>query len=261
MFHCKSLIGLSSFGLGPDRKSRCRVSAGLGNILPFTSRGYHSARELLYQSFRAGLYIGTIKDRGYMKKTRNVLGAPASYRRHHFITMDHIWESWIDNTISDLRTRSLLRSQRPILPIMSSREVRIDETINLFEIPAIRIVSAQALIPESDLRAWAMGAPQSVVGTYNDASSSSPNLSRLTLFSHNDYLGLASHPEVCQAAAETARKVRIQTMCNKPAVHNRCSAPRVLKPLPLRWAWGPAAAPSWAERQPCTGISSVPWLT
>lgn len=69
-------------------------------------------------------------------------------------------------------------------------------------------VSNQVLIPESDLRAWVTGTTQSVVETYSEPISSSTSLTRLTVFSHNDYLGLASHPEVCHAAAEAAQQVR-----------------------------------------------------
>ena len=63
---------------------------------------------------------------------------------------------------------------------------------------------AQARIYAQDLDAWAVGAPTAVQHpSVRDVASALP----LKLFSLNDYLGLASHPDVCQAAALAASSV------------------------------------------------------
>lgn len=105
------------------------------------------------------------------------------------------------------------------------------------------ILSRQALISQADLDAWVAGrdpvtvsytthwqGPPSTSSTSTSGTQTHRTASRdaatsrqaaasptaspadalvpLTLFSLNDYLGLASHPEVCEAAETAARQVR-----------------------------------------------------
>ncbi|GAX79251.1 hypothetical protein CEUSTIGMA_g6691.t1 [Chlamydomonas eustigma] len=107
---------------------------------------------------------------------------------------ESLWSSWLNDSLGSLRTRNLLRSQRPTLPTLSSSE---------------------ASIHQRDLQAWVTGL-ESVVKPYQEHANHTPNIvldsgcseiRSLKLFSLNDYLGLASHPEVCKAAAEAALKL------------------------------------------------------
>jgi 7-keto-8-aminopelargonate synthetase-like enzyme len=111
----------------------------------------------------------------------------------------------------------------------------------------------QALISEADLEAWVAGAPppantnglalwrspgqqqqrsehagvvqhwgeQQSPGTRGVAAGRSA-LRTLKLFSLNDYLGLASHPEVCEAAASAARQVIIPGMLTPAGTMTTC---------------------------------------
>ncbi|KAG2483953.1 hypothetical protein HYH03_017199 [Edaphochlamys debaryana] len=128
------------------------------------------------------------------------------------------WDDWLHASLSGLRSAQLLRTLRPTVPLMSSSE---------------------ALIYSADLDAWAQGRDPAVAhwghcctpppgaltglltgggpsggaaavlqqgpGAGPGPSLPSPGpLSRLRLFSLNDYLGLGAHPEVAAAAARAA---------------------------------------------------------
>jgi 8-amino-7-oxononanoate synthase len=83
-----------------------------------------------------------------------------------------VWSPWLEEQLGDLRRRALFRTLRPTLPGASSVHVRI----------------AQA-----GLDAWLADAPPPPPGA--PAAAAGP-LRQLTLFSLNDYLGLATHPAV-----------------------------------------------------------------
>lgn len=94
----------------------------------------------------------------------------------------------------------------------------------------VSVACLQALIPQADLAAWVAGNEptvrfydhnlsnqhqlQYVAGSQQHSQTPSTGhggLTPLTLFSLNDYLGLASHPDVCAAAASTSSQVQTDT--------------------------------------------------
>ena len=98
-------------------------------------------------------------------------------------SMSSAWEPWLDMSLLRLQSANLLRTQRPIIAMHSSH---------------------QAMIPERDLLEWAESLDHHHM-TERQVADASPSNRQLTLFSLNDYLGLASHPEVCEAAASASQ--------------------------------------------------------
>jgi len=143
------------------------------------------------------------------------------------------WDAWLDHTLGQLRDTKLLRSQRPTLPFKSSSEALI------LDADLEEWASGRPHLPHSvSSLAWHSSPhhPSHTAHQQSSTASSSrghgslsnaattpqpndtPSLDRhqqhhqasaqslrqLKLFSLNDYLGLASHPEVCEAAASAA---------------------------------------------------------
>mmetsp|Transcript_33223 Transcript_33223/g.60048 ORF Transcript_33223/g.60048 Transcript_33223/m.60048 type:complete len:599 (-) Transcript_33223:73-1869(-) len=118
--------------------------------------------------------------------------------------LDGPWSDWIDTRLQGLYNQSLFRTLRPTVTIRSS---------------------VKTLMAESDLLAWASESVSlpSNSSSFSPSHSSAPSfygyhgvpppssqwaarrLMPLTLFSLNDYLGLASHPNVSGAMALAAR--------------------------------------------------------
>lgn len=97
------------------------------------------------------------------------------------------WRSWLQNSLSELQNKQLLRTLRPLEPIKSG---------------------TKALIDYRELTAWLDDGPQtSEIGMPLGASERASSNKVLKLFSLNDYMGLANHPSVCEAAAAAVRKV------------------------------------------------------
>lgn len=84
----------------------------------------------------------------------------------------------------ELRGRKLLRTLRPVIPTTTT---------------------VDAYMHVDDVAAWLGDTPPTGLTT---AAAPAADLSRLRLFSLNDYLGLSSHPDVCRAAAEAAMQVQ-----------------------------------------------------
>eukprot|EP00798_Chlamydomonas_sp_ICE-L_P009703 gene9703-7570_t len=125
------------------------------------------------------------------------------------------WSAWLDDSLGDLKQRNLLRSQHPTIPLKSSTTAQIDPWdlaawASGVESPIVNDWE-EAQINPRDLAAWASGVQAPIVNDWDARGTSTtrgtPQLHTLRLFSLNDYLGLGSHPEVCQAAATALLKV------------------------------------------------------
>ncbi|KAK9827396.1 hypothetical protein WJX81_006330 [Elliptochloris bilobata] len=97
------------------------------------------------------------------------------------VLLSQPWENWLTDSLSQLRSANLLRTLRPVVPTLNAVEV---------------VVPGEVL--------WPWLAEGGVVPAVSASAPDATGGGVLKLFSLNDYLGLSTHPAVCQAAAHAA---------------------------------------------------------
>ena len=122
------------------------------------------------------------------------------------------WTIWIEETLSHLKSRGLLRDLKPLNLGVEEEDRRERDTSNrgINDVPTTSFESIRARVDEETYERWLNNA--STAGTSSPSLTTTTDSSRehkplgkiVTLFSSNDYLGLSANARVRRAFANAA---------------------------------------------------------